>query len=679
DFLDEDSDGDGVSDAAEQVAQRGPNGERLLDPGLACDAARQPPGAEAVPTFTVRADQVRVQGGRRLVTFADDVPAQARGEVFWYRLAAVGANGRVSPLGPPVRAMFPRTDKPARPDPEQFVLNHCPPYAYELPRATPGVFAIDSTGLAARARMSCRIPGQAPAPGGVAARREDLGGGLVRLVSLAERDLVREGDVRVARADSVMCDLLAAAEVCDAWFVEYLDDEGQRVAAVQIDRALDPDGGACSFTAMLERDCAARVEPVTPETVVIDGQVVLTADPLPRQCVEVMLRLGGEGYRLQTVCPGDWPWTFDASGLGDDLLCLGVAVVDADADRSTETPLPCVQTVAAALPRAPRLRGLAFDPNGGDRASLRWSSAEQPGLGILAEWWAQGAPADQRQTGYFDHEGRGGRDAPHTAEVGLTALSDVPEIWCVRARTVGVGPGDGGGRVSTWSSTWCGERPIPGEPLPEYLPWPAEPPVPVLAELPARLIEPDGLMAIYLGQAGQSVWTPGQCTIDGQPPLEICEGADDCAAPRSWAAEDCELCGRLQAALGQHGNVVVYRQHRSGPDGAPSDFVQVSPLIDGAFCERRCVFRNIDCNRTNQVAGCGPNDATRCAERFFDPYLRVLGFPEGDEWPERSLVFLDRAPFQAGLQYRYQLVFFDDFGELRARRDTGWLTTREGL
>jgi hypothetical protein len=100
---------------------------------------------------------------------------------------------------------------------------------------------------------------------------------------------------------------------------------------------------------------------------------------------------------------------------------------------------------------------------------------------------------------------------------------------------------------------------------------------------------------------------------------------------------------------------VVYRQSRRSGGAVPSEFIQVSPLIDDMFCRSD-----------------SPADPTPLA-RLDDPFIKLSEIVQGDPWEGHRLLYLDRYPHEMGIEYRYQLVFFDLKGEITEYRTSDWV------
>ena len=179
-----DSDGDGFGDTRDK---------ELNGPGAQC-AFNPPAGSDNKLVATTGDGLTEValpRTGRRTMRFYDDAPKNDPGGVYWYRVASVTPDGRLSLLSAPQRAISPDREMPARPnvsmwrpaqvpdggcevvvdddrgawgfreqlDGQQFVLS-CPPYTGEF-RATEFDVATGNRRNAARshppvrARTSC--------------------------------------------------------------------------------------------------------------------------------------------------------------------------------------------------------------------------------------------------------------------------------------------------------------------------------------------------------------------------------------------------------------------------------------------------------------------------------------------------------------------------------------------
>lgn len=671
-----DTDGDGYSDLIERV----PGAEAGLTlPGTACDPNRGPREGQSHQLARIPADAFETNAqGRRLFRFRDRTPARTKGKVYWYRVAAVGRNGRVSAVSAPVRALFPDVEKPRRVPAEQVQFGGCNLRTSFL-EGRPD-FAQDTTGLATSVKVACQV---LSAPGGVGNNLAMNGSQFTQpgvslstpfsLRTLVEAELVLEDGVATYAADENFC-AKAAANACDARTLLFLDASGQIISAAPL-----PNGDPCEAGASLELDCSdGPARPMAPGEMVF-GPVMLDL-PTVTDCVDIFIDTESGRQRLETFCPqkdGQWPWQWTPPSMGADLICLSFSIVNANNQNSTVQQLPCFKAASNGPPEPPRVTTVGF---AGDTATVRWFAPEGPTAGVIVEWYNRAAPL-KRSAEFFPHNGRYGAQSRHSGQLALPPLGDAVQTWCVRARSAAQARTVEGQNVSEWSPPVCRERRPQGVPLPEYLPWPTMPSPPATPNaLKARLLEHDDHMAILLNR-NASVWRIGAetCIPQVEAPLPECDAAS-CMTDAPLAF-DCDICPRVKAIMGDVRNFVVYRQSKAGADAEPGPFAQVSPLIEGAHCGRSCdrPLININprqgCFSVRQCEGVGQI----CAPVLADPWIKPLryGADDPEEWPRVGLGFVDRSPYIRGRHYRYQLVFFDAQGEISRHSTTNWVVTSD--
>jgi hypothetical protein len=90
-----------------------------------------------------------------------------------------------------------------------------------------------------------------------------------------------------------------------------------------------------------------------------------------------------------------------------------------------------------------------------------------------------------------------------------------------------------------------------------------------------------------------------------------------------------------------------------------SPYEQVSPFLEKPFCR---VKSNLD-----------PLEPSHAAGIVHDPHLTLVPLDLGSG-AQYYASYVDRTPFIGGQDYRYQLVYFDDRGEIAAYADTQWIT-----
>ena len=704
-----DSDGDGVSDAEERVLIGTHGGLPLTAPDLACDPTQQPFGAHNYLVGAIDAVPANISvtaNGRNVIRFADPVPASQKGDVYWYRVKAVGLNGTISEISAPVRGFFPDETKPMRPDGDEVPFYECTDYARQAPEPIPGLHATDETGRAAEVRFICNPRDENPA-GEVrdpefAVRNPFLPGTGISVVQNIILDTIRSvlyilklrpvtEDLLGGRIPDKECQTLQrAAERCEL-IAQFIDKRGRILAQTPVDMQ----GDLCGFTVELVRDCREGRRPIEPGTV-INPPVVLDLSPID-ECVHIYIEIDGESLRLETICPGDWPWQFDPPNLGGGEYCLSVAVTNENGQTSTDLELPCFKLEPTGPPVRPKLTSLDFDtpPTEG---TLRWESPDQPTSGIIAEWYRD--DGEFRRSEFLGHAGRYGVDNPHETQIELTAVPAAgdEELWCVRARSVAHSVSGGSGLVSDWTTPMCRLRLPPAEVLPEYIPWPKiSVPNEMSFPLLVHYLPADQRPAVLIGAPDLDNDIGRQCRFVGA--AAPCRDDIACVFDEPIGGLDCaNFCQDIRESMGQHTRFVVYRQGRKKSTDVPKPFYQVSPLIDRAFCTQACpedpdeldpnppdkggsldapgLSNGIkDSGERYQFPGINPKEREQCIPYLHDPFIKLLTFaspPSG--WAQVALAFVDRFPFTGGWMYRYQFVYFDERGEITGHRTSDWFT-----
>ncbi len=724
-----DTDGDGRADASErETAQVAPDDARrkITRPGTACDPFSFPIAARNYRRASFPADAAHVvagEGGRKVVEWVDDrpdAPQLHKGTAFWYRIAAVSATGRVGDLGPPVRVSFPDEAKPGRPAVSYGVCDY---YAY-IGDTVQSVHAVDYTHDASKVRFYCEVPAgreqggdefrgdaalshnqaavlgiaSAVAPAGAVLAAAAGAGALgARLYVLEIPILVFSDKVPgLGQINESQCAQLARfAPNCEL-HAEFVNEDGRVLASVPVPS--DDRRFACGFTAYLDKDCERGFRPVDHGDVT-EGPLVIK-DPGVPECASIFQEIDGVDYRLGTVCPGQWPFTYDPPNLGGELLCLTLTLHSKTNVTSTDLELPCVKIPPSGPPEPPKLANLAFP--GGPTASLNWFAPERPSAGIIAEWKSD-APAFLSSS-FYSAAGVFGTDHPHVAALAITPdpAPGTSEQWCVRARTVGIGLPGTTGTLSEWTPWRCATRHPPGVTPPEYLPWPAiASPGTTGAPLPVQLLPGDLVPGILLGSINVAgLGGDERCSVLNESVPGCGEGL--CVRDDPFLSACPGFCGAVRGGLGNNVRFMVYRQLRQGA-AEPGPFSQVTPLLDTAFCGTYCAGNPVPPLLVAGGVGRPPREAVLghnaniagdaafaandngglaaasialpprgCVQYVADPHIKLLDLgPQG--WPSTSLVWVDRFPLMAGASYRYQLVYFDERGEILGRRETAWI------
>lgn len=700
-----DADGDGEADEV----------ERAVSAEAVCAPADARIGARGRRVATLEASAAVPGGeGRRVVDFVDPTPAQAKGDVYWYRVAALGTNDRVSALGPPVRGLFPDETKPPRLEPEDYGFGICGPVVTQTDPSElePGwPLATDHTRRAAELRLWCpgvpmlSLDGSARTdrlpPAELASIREGrLLARIPFLEGVVEGEFEGFGFTRTAQiTDPNECDAFRqrAFEQCEcepgavcAFVAEFIGAEGDLIASAELWTR------ACSADALLYNDCSPAergggLQPVLPGQVVSDPLVV-RRPPNRSECVSVDVSTSGRSYRLDHLCGADTETVIDLPPVGGGLLCFKARLHSKSNVVGTDTELGCVKGRTNDPPPPPGLSGLSFREDANPALLLSWTGANQPINGVFLEWWREG-DAD-RASQFAAAEGLFGPDNLHAVAlpVGPAPGPGETEQWCVRGRALAAAtPGDGGGRFSEFTSPVCATRTHPGEVVPASLPWPAIPRPPVLGEpLAARYTE-DGRIALDLGTVDQPLRRRpedlGPVNYDRhQSCLTVVEPWEDDAhgAPRieGWSSLCLTFCYALEQAMGGGGDFVAYRRSRDPAAPAQtSAWVQVSSLNARPFCALEVIpaeSRNTPFNRRLDGAGYW----VELVDPHFDlaPFTDLGGQPFSDAtgpYYGLELLWIDRYPHQLGREYQYQLVYFDDDGEVRGYRETTWALAPE--
>ncbi len=345
------------------------------------------------------------------------------------------------------------------------------------------------------------------------------------------------------------------------------------------------------------------------------------------------------------------------SSSGGDSICLSVALQNENNVLSAPLHLPCFSLLGKTAIAPSQPIAMIF---GANKASLEWLPPEQSVVGTLLQW----RRTDDNSGGahFFPHAGITAQDGPMTfggVDLGSSLNpNDASQEWCFKARSIG---GETTSGSSEWSAELCSLRLPPGQVYPVYLPWPAIPTPGNIENLAATYLPLEGLPAVVIGE-----FTP-----NAEFPLQhlptACLGKDGngndqpCIAPLLSSTED-YFCSNLKKAVAPRLGFVAYRQSRQDPlDGNPTEFHQVSPLVDRVHCWNKALSYQ---TALPVIRG-----------TLEDPFIELVHF--SFQASEQALIWTDRSPHEVGLEYRYQFVYFTDRGEILGDRTTGWVTSRE--
>ena len=674
--------------------------------------------------------------GRRIVRFIAHLPKDpsgktlGKGEMRWYRVASVNVGGSMqSVLSPPVRAMFPEDEKPARPTDADVSLDVCEP-TLTVNLVSEVHQGLDFTGHGRSLRLVCAQP-ELPRALGLpdfqisgatladllAARAESV----VAEVPFVDADpgrnrLKGRADYRVADIDPQFCaDVVLprlqayfdAQRTCDLE-VQIVGAEGAILGQAPVFNAdmgieLNPrvlEAVGCGFQAAFYDDCSQgqNLRPISEGEVVDDDLRVRMPGLKVGDCGEVNEMVDGSVYRLGRVCnDGVTPLEvlIHEPDLGGGDHCLDTVFKGKNNVVSTPHALKCFKM---APPKVDPPQVVKLDFTDPAAPALVWRRPAQPIAGLSLEVAEQSS--GRVAVSFLVANNSVALGSEITTPLPTSLLGAVPPVgsterWCVRTRAVAAGKGGAGEVLSGFTAPVCADRALVPNPLPSYLPWPAVPVPPVLgADLPARVLTADGVNVVLMGAVPPEVFSPlgkyfttycesdadcqgnpgnpGWCDVSAGTnrcmPLD-CNGRAPCLVSDAMIFGNYGVCATLANTLGTPRRMMVYRQEWTVGAPAPRPFIQVTPRLDGAFC--------------GALGGSGVPEGLwvrQCADaacaQFEDPFFRIAHFEaDPDKWPDYALVFVDEHPYAAGDKMRYQFVYFDERGEIAGQRNTGWLET----
>lgn len=645
-----DSDGDGVADSDEVVDLNGDNlrdaYERSL--GTQCDAGVKPadavnyliwPKAGSACPQQVDPDcppdvELVVESDFNPNKFAvwmrDQVPAGANKDaVFWYRVVAEATRasneqvGRLSNMSAPQRALFPDREPPDPPvvsvTGPGIVPKGC---AFEVVQG--GEWTFNEEVQDDPATQSFTING-CPA-GSFSVSTSDLQG-------------------------------------CKPFFNSQCDQPS--ASPVLTFSGSDATGGACqaaipadfcqSGTATLVPTYGQGDVDLNPGELVLGGPEIMVLPPDDpdggRICIALYESIDGTASRVGSTCdPGGLVWR-----PGSGQFCGYAVATDENNNVSRTVQIPCtISPSSVKAPSPPQILEFTVDDQQA-RFTFRLP-AEQVAVALARLDHEPGDGGSNRSIetiSVIDNE----PGVSISYALPVEALQAPRDRFCLSMLSLGRDPGNGKSLSSDWSVQRCFTRSPDGEDLPDYMPWPrvqgaSFDPRPLQAGLVSgyralppflaiKLLEEDGLMencqSLQPGQSNPS--TPSTIPENQMRDFDL------------FACLDPGI-SKLRSVLIPQLNFLVYRQSRIN-GGAPSDWIQVSPLIDYAHFDRR----------VEQIS-----DRDIAVWTLNDPFIRTMLFnPVGIGGGRLSVLFLDNYPYVVAAdllgtqlyEWRYQVVYFD--------------------
>jgi len=657
-----DSDGDGVEDKAEVPDLDGNERYDLFERSLGtqCDATRQPAGAPNYLIWPAAGSGAELSIPRQLnpnarpvVRLRDRVPALVEREsngtiivdnrdaVYWYRIASEAATpaapvGRLSHLSAPQRGIFPDRDPPP-----------------------PPIVDVEKPGEVVR---GCRVETDPDAPWSfeeeVSSAKDEKGTSFT--ISCASGSYTASS---LLSPNTNQCQQIASQCENQDVIIDFPATEKTGGVACD-DLAIPEDIDFCKTGSVrLVPDLVEDLVPAEPGDLVPGGVTVTVNqpnDPTSRTCIALFENMDGTSTRVGSTC--------DPGGLIDyrprgGQFCGYAIASDENNNISAVVHIPCTLSSSNPKPPAPpqilnfavddslarftfrlpaeevatTLARLDFEPPGGETVRSVESipvMAEEPGATVSFN-----VPVDPRQ--------------------------ETKDRFCLSLLSVARDDGVGRARTSDWSSERCFTRTASGEDLPEYLPWPLVAGVPQGEPLEAGFVsgfrELEPFLALQLTQSPALLPAPNG--IQDFPDCEFLRpgqaNSTDPIVPelvaRNFDTYQCLSGGfaRSRSAIADSLNFILYRQSRvQGSAEPPSDWIQVSPLIDYVHFDRRVV---------------AISDRQISIWTLNDPYIELV---DNSDFSGNGVAvwFVDRYPFRltrdnAGAEpyeWRYQAVYFDE-------------------
>ena len=598
-----DSDGDGYPDMTERLS------------GTQCSPATSD-GPFLAARIAPEADEL----GRVRITDAE--PADNKGDIYWYRIAAKSKGGNYSLLTEPVRVNFPDRDLPAAPEvgmtrPERQICDCAISYSgTDTPWQMSVSSALDSSSI----RASCQ--------------GSDLG--------LTEKQILSPAGSACATYNTN----------CGSQLPTFTIDivKGQRQCEVTPTNSND-----FCYSGTMSIEPVYCDEPVPFNGGISRTPVTIAIQPPAGSCATLYQRIGGLSTRVGTSCSETDPVLEYTHDQGE--FCGYAVAQDGNNNISPVTTIPCLVVAddMAPAPVTPRLTDLLL---GSSEATLHWYSPNQPQTvnEVELERTAPAGLAPMRTS--VGAQNGGDLQATFT----LPPQASSTEEWCARVRSYGLSTDISKPSMSDWSAPVCVTRSTSVPPA--WLPWPVAEEIPQgddlypqnnqIAASPIRSPLSNGLHIpltdIFLPASGKcerslsrSGYAQNYDQVDGDTWLHL-ECPTSSAAPHK---------ADINSAL----NMMVFRQARNAA-GQTSELIQVSPLLQLAFWNPELPYKT---DSTGKVW-------------LNDPYIWLRADLDKVVNGEirTTVAFVDRAGLINGMEYRYQIVWFDDRHALREWRMSDW-------
>lgn len=388
--------------------------------------------------------------------------------------------------------------------------------------------------------------------------------------------------------------------------------------------------------------------PVEPGELVPGGpQVTVEPPPAGRNgaaCVALYENFEGSFTRVAQTC--DPLGITYSPRLGT--FCGFAVAMDENNNLSAVRHFPCTITPAPAkAPSPPLIQTFAVDDSQA-RFSFRLPNEAIAVAMARLDYDPQTGSNERTLESIPVIDNEGGEVLSVTLPV--DALAGNRDRFCLSMLSIAQEGSDGTALSSDWSTKRCVTRTAFEETPAQYLPWPEVQGPPEDVPLTGAYVSDYRNVAPFLampvidasGLLQDSLATESECVVEGEAaPVEQRQTFDTITCPSVAVA-------RFRRQLLPELNFILYRQSRKA-GGTPSDWIQVSPLIDYVHFDR-------------EVVPLGDRELTLWT--LNDPFIKVIPLNRGDTL---RVIYQDRYPFLANdlvndalYEWRYQAVYFDE-------------------
>ena len=620
-----DSDGDGLANLIERLFDNGKQEDQKQY--MQCDYSVQPPiGIDflvqptKLPNEPLRLSQVTEEllpnTDRTRIIFKDTEPQLNKGNVYWYRIAAVTASDSFSLLTPPLRAIFPERTLPAKP---QVSITHP---GKELSGGSLNVTTIKAAW--------------------------DVTNNITTIPEFVLNCGANSFDVNAANPLSIegagLCvdpAMIAACGIGTTRSFSFIDTSV--AGGFSFDIPLPADLPLCTNSNQLTINPVYSFDVPVAEGSLVSGPLTMTIGAEANTCVNLYQTVDHQQSRVATSCGTATPENLTYV-TGSGYFCGYAVSHDQNNNVSVPEMIPChlARGSSAKPPSMPKVIGQQVLSN---ILRVSWKLPSEPlaATMIKVEHSINGQPSGDSQIFSVPVAGRSDADRiNHDISISKTVGST--ESWCTSFQSVAPAHSGESSLTSGWTSPICTDKDAA---LPTYLPWPEVARTAIGEPLVLKTVNQTGLIDPGVGN---SLFVD-LFSMAGEGSCEY--GA---TAGHIFAAVGCLTSGYLniKKELSAFTSFMVYRQSKDAV-GATREWIQVSPLIEYAHWDETTLSDN----------------------PFYilnDPFIKLVQDTNAaDQW---TFVFKDNYPFTSGLDYRYQIVFFGSNHRLKLVRKSDWISAQ---